>query len=81
MSNIQHHRARVGIADSGGSVSIMHGRYQWIGRTPIPVINRVHSSSSTKAGGEWIGSLFCSVLVGEMRLHRGTVDCFGFGVR
>src|SRR5664280_2464408 len=68
-------------ADSGDSVSIMHGRCQWICWTELPLINRVRSPSSTKAGGEWIGRLFCSVLVGEMRLHRGMVDRCGFGVR
>ena len=38
-------------------------------------------TGSTKAHDEWIGSLFCSTFVGKMRLHRGTVDCFGFGIR
>jgi hypothetical protein len=60
---------------------MMHGGCQWICRTELPVINRVRPSSSTKAGGEWIGSVFRSVLVAEMRLHHGTVDRFGFRVR
>ena len=48
---------------------------------PLIFVNRVRSSSSTKADDEWLGSVLWLTLVGEMRLHRGTVDRFGFGVR